>query len=111
MVVAVFLPIRNQIRHQMSQKTALQTAMSIVHRYSNSLFDEHSARGRQFINEMNECLEFERQQIIEAHGIKREHDIQNGVDFWKIKHGEQYYIEKFGDHIVDVTKMIKPQQP
>jgi hypothetical protein len=38
----------------------------------------------------------EKEQIIEAHGIKREHDIQMGLDFWKIKYGEAYYNETFG---------------
>jgi len=42
-----------------------------------------------------EAKSMERKQIIDAHGIKREHDIQNGVDFWKIKHGEQYYNETY----------------
>lgn len=38
----------------------------------------------------------EKEQIMEAHGIKREHDIQNGVDFWTMKSGEQYYNETYG---------------
>lgn len=50
----------------MSKETALQIAMRITHRYANSLFDEHTARGRQFMQEMSECLELEREQIEDA---------------------------------------------
>ena len=51
----------------MSKETALQIAMRITQRYANSLFDEHTARGRQFMQEMSECLEQEREQIEFAH--------------------------------------------
>ena len=37
----------------------------------------------------------EREQIIEAHGMKTERDIKCGVDFWHVKHGEQYYNETY----------------
>jgi hypothetical protein len=50
----------------MSKETALQIAMRITQRYANSLFDEHTARGRQFMQEMSECLEQERKQIENA---------------------------------------------
>lgn len=51
----------------MSKETALQIAMRITQRYANSLFDEHTARGRQFMQEMSECLEQERWQIEQAY--------------------------------------------
>ena len=51
----------------MSKETALQIAMRITQRYANSLFDEHTARGRQFMQDMSECLEQERQQIKESY--------------------------------------------
>ena len=51
----------------MSKETALQIAMRITQRYANSLFDEHTARGRQFMQEMSECLEQEREQIKESY--------------------------------------------
>jgi hypothetical protein len=50
----------------MKKQTALQIAMRITQRYANSLFDEHTARGRQFMQEMSECLEQEREQIEQA---------------------------------------------
>jgi hypothetical protein len=50
----------------MSKETALQIAMRITHRYANSLFDEHTARGRQFMQEMSECLALEREQMAES---------------------------------------------
>jgi hypothetical protein len=45
---------------------------------------------------LSEAKAMEKEQIMEAHGIKREHDIQNGVDFWTMKSGEQYYNETYG---------------
>ena len=51
------------MQNTMSKETALQIAMRITQRYANSLFDEHTARGRQFMQEMSECLELERDQI------------------------------------------------
>jgi hypothetical protein len=53
----------------MSKETALQIAMRITQRYANSLFDEHTARGRQFMDEMSECLEQEREQIEHAFDV------------------------------------------
>lgn len=50
----------------MSKETALQIAMRITQRYANSLFDEHTARGRQFMDEMSECLAQEREQILDS---------------------------------------------
>ena len=61
----------------MSKETALQIAMRITHRYDNSLFDEHTARGRQFMQEMSECLEQEREQIITAFCEGYDHDGDN----------------------------------
>ena len=61
----------------MSKETALQIAMRITQRYANSLFDEHTARGRQFMQEMSECLEQEREQIIKAFCEGYDHDGDN----------------------------------
>lgn len=33
----------------------------------------------------------EKQQIIEAHGIKENHGWKDGISFWKATTGEQYY--------------------
>jgi predicted transcriptional regulator len=74
----------------MSKETALQIAMRIMHRYANSLFDEHTQRGRQFMQEMTECLEQERKQIIDAYEYGYvDGDIDNGNS------GEDYYIQEY----------------
>lgn len=58
----------------MSKETALQIAMRITHRYANSLFDEHTARGRQYMQEMSECLEQEREQMLKLISFVRMHN-------------------------------------
>ena len=77
----------------MSKETALQIAMRIMHRYANSLFDEHTQRGRQFMQEMTECLEQERQQIIDAYIDVADDDTNRRL---LTIAGEQYYKEKYG---------------
>jgi hypothetical protein len=77
----------------MSKETALQIAMRIMHRYANSLFDEHTQRGRQFMQEMTECLEQERQQIIDAYIDVADDDTNRRL---LTIAGEQYYNEKYG---------------
>ena len=90
----------------MSKETALQIAMRITQRYANSLFDEHTARGRQFMQEMSECLEQEREQIKESY--KAGFNLRDSFNWecdapWDteadLKHNEQefekYYIETY----------------
>jgi hypothetical protein len=43
-----------------------------------------------------EAKAIEKEQIIEAHGLKREHGIQNGVDYWITKCGLEYYDQTYG---------------
>ena len=78
----------------MSKETALQIAMRITQRYANSLFDEHTARGRQFMQEMSECLEQEREQIANAYNDgceERHNEPVNGDEYYNetYKGGEQ----------------------
>lgn len=42
-----------------------------------------------------QALEMEKQQIIEAHGIKENHGFKNGKSWWEQKTGEQYYNETY----------------
>jgi hypothetical protein len=42
------------------------------------------------------ALKMEKEQIIEAHGLKREHQIQQGVDYWITKCGLEYYDQTYG---------------
>ena len=77
----------------MSKETALQIAMRITHRYANSLFDEHTARGRQFMQEMSECLELEREQIENAWhaGVSDSDDAKTYYNIHCRATSEKYY--------------------
>lgn len=78
----------------MSKETALQIAMRITQRYANSLFDEHTARGRQFMDEMSECLAQEREQILHAYREGRT-DQQAGRDEYQNRTSVQFYNETY----------------
>ena len=47
------------------------------------------------ISVFNQALEMEKEQIIKAHGIQTFKSIKQGIDFWDIKTGEQYYNETY----------------
>lgn len=82
----------------MSKETALQIAMRITQRYANSLFDEHTARGRQYMQEMSECLELERAQIIKAFNDSKIGliAVDRREDYWMpVETGIEYYKEKY----------------
>jgi hypothetical protein len=55
-----------------------------------NLFNTNTLEGRKFINDYYKFFELEKQQIINAHGIK-----MNGVNNHKCVDGEQYYNETF----------------
>jgi len=80
----------------MSKETALQIAMRIMHRYANSLFDKHTQRGRQFMQEMTECLEREKQQIIAAYLEGRDDEDTAHLDEMFERTYEDYYRETYG---------------
>jgi hypothetical protein len=44
----------------------------------------------------NQARQMEKEQIIEAHGVKTFQGCKQGVDFWTQKGGEQYYKETYG---------------
>ena len=70
--------------------------MRITQRYANSLFDEHTQRGRQFMQEMIECLEQERQQILEAYREGRT-DEQSTIAKWNNRAATCYYNQTYKD--------------
>jgi hypothetical protein len=43
-----------------------------------------------------QAQKMEKEQIIEAHGVKTFQGCKQGVDFWTQKGGEQYYNETYG---------------
>jgi len=81
----------------MSKETAMQIAMRIMHRYSNSLFDEHTQRGRQFMQEMTECLEQEREQILHAYREGRT-DEQSPIEKYHSRTAAQHYNETYKEN-------------
>ena len=44
---------------------------------------------------IKQAKEMEKQQIIDAHGIKTTHGFENGMSWWNQKSGEQYYNETY----------------
>jgi hypothetical protein len=44
---------------------------------------------------VEQAKEIEKQQIIEAHGIKTTRGERQGISFWERKTGEQYYNETY----------------
>lgn len=44
---------------------------------------------------IQQALEMEKQQIIEAHGVKTTRGERQGISFWESKTGEQYYNETY----------------
>ena len=73
----------------MSKQTAVEWLVEQINP------DMKTMQGNIIQDLLEQAKAMEREQIIEAHGIKREHDIQNGVDFWHVKHGEAYYNETY----------------
>jgi hypothetical protein len=51
-----------------------------------------------YVMELNieQAKQMEKQQIMDAHGVKTFQGCKQGVDFWTQKGGEQYYNETFG---------------
>lgn len=48
-----------------------------------------------FRNKIQQALEMEKEQIVNAHGIKENHGWKNGRSWWEQKSGEQYYNETY----------------
>ena len=49
----------------------------------------------QAIGLLEQAKEMEKEQIIDAHGIKTTHGFENGMSWWEQKTGEQYYNETY----------------
>jgi hypothetical protein len=47
------------------------------------------------IKYVNQAKEMEKQQIIDAHGIKSKKGFHQGIDFYEITTGEEYYNKTF----------------
>ena len=65
--------------------------------------------GNDLLKAIEQAKAMEKEQIIEAHGLKRVHHVQQGVDYWVSTCGLEYYDNTYGgDHIGDVNEMINP---
>jgi len=47
-------------------------------------------------NAIEQAKQMEKEQIMDAHGVKTFQGCKQGVDFWTQKGGEQYYKETYG---------------
>ena len=52
-------------------------------------------RMRMLLNEFQKAKEMEKEQIVNAHGIKENHGWKNGQSWWEMKTGEEYYNETY----------------
>ena len=73
------------------KQTALQQLFSDLEKSQPGLFNVYSEDGRNCINQFFKYLEIEKEQIINAHGIKSKRGFHQGVDYYEITTGEEYY--------------------
>ena len=76
---------------KLENQTALQQAFSELEKMHPGLFNIYSEEGRNFINHFHKFLEIEKEQIINAHGIKSKTGFHQGIDYYEITTGEEYY--------------------
>jgi bisphosphoglycerate-dependent phosphoglycerate mutase len=71
-----------------------QTAMQL---FVDKITNNHDQHFKDFYKaEIEEALQMEREQIIQAHGNKMRQDIENNIDVYFITIGQQYYNETYG---------------
>jgi hypothetical protein len=70
----------------MSKQTAVEWLVEEIHKNLNWIPTHMIEQAKQI----------EKEQIIEAHGVKTFQGCKQGVDFWTQKGGEQYYNETYG---------------
>ena len=76
----------------MKKQTAVQLILS---KWNGKMTQDQFAK---WLNKnQNILLAMERQQIIDAHGIKLKKSIEQGVDVWEQTTGEQYFTETYGE--------------
>jgi len=76
---------------KLENQTPLQQAFSELEKMNPGLFNIYSEEGRNFINHFHKFLEIEKEHIINAHGIKSKTGFHQGVDYYEITTGEEYY--------------------
>ena len=76
-------------------KTAIQELFSQLEIEHPNLFNTNTLEGRKFINDYYKFFELEKQQIIDAYGVKVQLSIEQGTTVYTRTFGEQYYNETF----------------
>jgi hypothetical protein len=81
----------------MSNKTAVQLLMNELNELHPELFNVHTSKGREFLNNFSKYLDIEKQQIITAidetlKGIQLDEDKTGFITMW----GEGYYKQTYG---------------
>jgi|688.fasta_scaffold21003_7 hypothetical protein len=85
----------------MKKKTAVEWLLDkleerkliTLDKHSTIIFHKDFSTPYDFI--VHQAKAMEKEQIIEAHGLKREHGIENGVDYWITKCGLEYYDQTY----------------
>jgi hypothetical protein len=74
-----------------------QTAMQEMHDWLNDKWSDPSKliSCLEVMDKIEELLHKEKEQIVDAHGVKHKKSIKQGVDFWESTNGEQYYNETY----------------
>jgi hypothetical protein len=68
--------------------TAVEWLIENILKHDKSFVEFYNA-------EIEQALEMEKQQIIDAHGVKTTRGERQGISFWESKTGEQYYNETY----------------
>jgi hypothetical protein len=75
-------------------KTAMQELFSKLEIEHPNLFNVYTTEGKEFINSYIKFIEMEKQQIIEAHGIK-EKKSGRVTNYTYVLSGEEYYNDTY----------------
>lgn len=82
----------------MKKQTAVELAKNNIEGEALAFIDGFLTFN-EFMDNINKCfqqaLEIEKQQIIDAYGVKVKHSIEQGTTVYTRTFGEQYYNEKF----------------
>lgn len=70
-----------------------QTAVEWLEEQLNKIFISNEIQQTKHLFE--QAKEMEKQQIINAHGVKTKRGERQGISFWESKNGEQYYNETY----------------
>ena len=73
-----------------------ETAVEWLYEQLEDLLELYASEWTGVDKAFEQARQMEKEQIIEAHGIKTFKDCKQGIDFWTQKGGEKYYNETYG---------------